>query len=58
MQQGGVIILKLHHPVAIEADQVIVLGLVEEIGVVVGLVTAQIDFAQQSACLLYTSRCV
>ena len=49
MKQRGVIVLKLNHSITIEADQMVVLGLVEDIGVVVGLVAAQIDLAQQSA---------
>ncbi len=49
VQQRSVIIFKLHHTVTIEADQVVMLGFVEEIGVVVSLITPEIDFAQQIA---------
>ena len=48
MQKGGVVILKLHNAITIETDQVIVLGFVEKIGIVVGLVTAEIHLTQQS----------
>ncbi len=49
MQQGSVLVLELQHTVAVEADEMVVLGFIEEIGVVVGLVSPQIDFTQQPA---------
>ena len=51
VQQGDVLVLKLHHPVAIEADEVVVLRFFEEIRVVVGLIAAQIDLAEHAAGL-------
>ena len=40
-------VLELHDPAAIDADQMIVRGLVEEVGIVGRLVVAKINFAQQ-----------
>lgn len=49
VQQRDVLVLKLHHTVAIQADQVIVLRFVEEVRIVVGLVAAEVHLAQHAA---------
>lgn len=49
VQEGDVLILKLDDAVAVDADEVVVLGFIEEIGVVIGLFTAEIDVAKQAA---------
>lgn len=52
------LILKLHHAVAVLADQVVVLGFVEKIGVVVREVAAQVHLPQQTAFHEQTQRAV
>ena len=49
VEQRNVLIFKLDDAVAVQTDEVIVLGFVQEIGVVVGLVATEIDMAQQAA---------
>lgn len=51
VQQGDVLVLKLHHPVAIEADEVVVLRFFEKIWVVVSLISAQVHLAEHPAGL-------
>ena len=49
VQQGHMLVLKLHHPVTIQADEVVVLRFVEEIGVVVDLIASEVHLPQQPA---------
>lgn len=49
LQQGDMIVFKLHDTVTVHADEVIVLGFVEEVGIVKSLVAPQINFTQQFA---------
>lgn len=51
VQQRDVLVLKLNDAITIEADEVIVLGLVEEIGVVVCLIATELHDAQEIAFL-------
>ena len=51
VQQRDVLIFKFDYAITIEADQVIVLGLVEEIGIVIGLVPAKVHDAEEVALL-------
>lgn len=48
VQEGDVFILKFDDAIAVDADEVIVLGFVEEIGVVIRLFAAEIDVPEQS----------
>ena len=48
VQKGDVFVFKLDDTVAVDADEVVVLGFVEEIGVVVGLVAPEIDVAEKT----------
>ena len=45
LQECDVLVLEFHHLVTVRANEVVMLRFLQEIGVVVGLVTAQIDFA-------------
>lgn len=47
VEEVEVRVLELHHTAAVDADEVVVRGLVEKVGVVGGLVVAEVDFAQQ-----------
>lgn len=49
LQQGDVIILELHDAITVHADEMIVLGFVEEVGIIKSLVAPQINFTQQFA---------
>lgn len=51
VQKSNVLILKFHHPVTVEADQMVMLRLFEEIRVIVGLIAAQIDLTQYATGL-------
>ena len=48
-KQVDVVVFKLHHLVAVRADEMIVVGVIEEIGIVVLVVLSQIDLMQQAA---------
>lgn len=49
VEEGDVFVLELDDAVAVDADEVVVLGFVEEIGVVVGLFAAEVDVAEETA---------
>lgn len=49
LQDGHVLIFKLHHAVTIIADEMVVLWFFEEIRVVVGLISPQIHLTQEAA---------
>ena len=49
VEEGDVFVFELDDAVAVDADEVIVLGFVEEIGVVVGLFAAEVDVAEEAA---------
>ena len=47
VEQIQVRVFEFHHPPAVDADQMVVRWLVEEVGIVGRLVVAEVDFAQQ-----------
>jgi hypothetical protein len=49
MKKGGVFILKFDDSITVEADEVVVLGLIQKVGIVKRLVAAKIDFPKQVA---------
>jgi len=49
VQQGGVVVFKLDDTIAIQANEMVVLGFIEKVRVVKGLVSAEIDLAEQIA---------
>ena len=49
LQDGHVFVLKLHYTITIVADQMVVLRLLQEIWIVVGLITSQVHLTQKSA---------
>jgi hypothetical protein len=49
VQQCGVIILELHDTITVEADEVVMLRLIQKVWIVKGLITTEIDLSKQVA---------
>ena len=47
MEKSGIFILELNDTITVETNEVIVLGLIQKIWIVKGLVTTEIDFAEE-----------
>mgnify|MGYP003677628447 CR=1 FL=1 len=47
VEEGNVLVLELDDAVAVEADEMVVLGFVEEVRIVVGLVAPEVDDAEE-----------
>jgi len=48
-EQGGVFVFEFNHLAAVDADEMIVIGGFEKVGVVNALVAAEVDLAQEAA---------
>ena len=48
LQQAHMRVLKLHHLLAVEANEVVVVRMINKVRIIVSLITSKVDFLQQS----------